>query len=245
MKVTFVGTGDAFGSGGRFNTCFHLETATATVLVDCGASSLVAMNRLNIDPNPIGAIILSHLHGDHFGGLPFFLLECQFVTRRTEPLTIVGPPGMEVRVRALCEAMFPGSSTANRRFAVHYVEIAPGSRPRDICGIGVESREVIHPSGAPATALRLECGGKVFAYSGDTEWTDALYAIARDADLFVCECYAHDQDVPYHLSYKTLLARRDRFGARRMMLTHMGRDVLAKRNEITFEMAEDGGVVTL
>ncbi len=243
MRITFIGTGDAFGSGGRFNTCFQLETSAATVLIDCGASSLIAMNRLNIDRNRIDAIILSHLHGDHFGGLPFLLLECQFISQRSRPLIIAGPPGVEARVMALAEAMFPGSSTAKRSFAVDYVEIEPGS-PCTICGIAVESRAVIHPSGAPATALRLECDGKVFAYSGDTEWTDVLLEIARDADLFVCECYARDREIPYHLCYGTLVERRAEFTARRMMLTHMGREMLADLSQIAFEAAEDGRVVS-
>jgi ribonuclease BN (tRNA processing enzyme) len=43
MRLTIIGSGDAFGSGGRFNTCFLLETAKGTLLVDCGASSLVAL----------------------------------------------------------------------------------------------------------------------------------------------------------------------------------------------------------
>src|ERR1700722_15513884 len=42
MQVTFLGSGDAFGSGGRFNTCFLVEAAAASFLIDCGASSLIA-----------------------------------------------------------------------------------------------------------------------------------------------------------------------------------------------------------
>ena len=58
-------------------------------------------------------------------------------------------------------------------------------------GHSLTTAEVIHQSGAPSTALRLSDGQTVFAYSGDTEWTDALLPIARDADLFICECYAY------------------------------------------------------
>ena len=78
MRLTIVGSGDAFGSGGRFNTCFWLETAKGTLLVDCGASSLVALKARGLDHARIDGIILSHLHGDHFGGLPFLLLDAQF-----------------------------------------------------------------------------------------------------------------------------------------------------------------------
>ena len=78
MRLTIVGSGDAYGSGGRFNTCFLVESTKATLLIDCGASSLVALKARGIDPTRIDGVILSHLHGDHFGGLPFLLLDAQF-----------------------------------------------------------------------------------------------------------------------------------------------------------------------
>ena len=106
MRLTIVGSGDAFGSGGRFNTCFLLETSKAKLLVDCGASSLVALKALGIDPNGIDGIVLSHLHGDHFGAIPFLLLDAQFLADRDRPLLIAGPPGTPAR---------PASARADRR----------------------------------------------------------------------------------------------------------------------------------
>ena len=80
MRLQFLGSGDAFGSGGRFNTCFHLERANrGNVLIDCGASSMVAIRKWGVDPNAISTVLVTHLHGDHFGGLPFFLLDGQTV----------------------------------------------------------------------------------------------------------------------------------------------------------------------
>ena len=93
MRLQFLGSGDAFGSGGRFNTCFHLERRQhGNVLIDCGASSMVAIRKWDVDPRGISTILVSHLHGDHFGGLPFFVLDGQF-RRRERPLLVVGPPG--------------------------------------------------------------------------------------------------------------------------------------------------------
>jgi ribonuclease BN (tRNA processing enzyme) len=65
MRITVVGSGDAFGSGGRFQTCIALGTHT---LIDYGATSLVALRQQGFDPNAIDTVLLSHLHGDHFGG---------------------------------------------------------------------------------------------------------------------------------------------------------------------------------
>jgi ribonuclease BN (tRNA processing enzyme) len=99
MRLTIAGSGDAFGSGGRLNTCFWLETAKGMLLVDCGASALPALKACKLDPNKIDAVVLSHLHGDHFGGLPFLLLDAQFLSRREKPLLIAGPPGGRDSIR--------------------------------------------------------------------------------------------------------------------------------------------------
>jgi ribonuclease BN (tRNA processing enzyme) len=230
MKLTIVGCGDAFGSGGRMNTCFWLETAKGTLTVDFGASALPALKRLGLDPNRIDAVVLSHLHGDHFGGLPFLLLDAQFLARRQHPLLIAGPPGTKARLDALMEAMFPKSTGSKWKFPWEVQEIGVGV-PDDVFGHAIVTAEVIHQSGAPSTALRLSDGDRTFAYSGDTEWTDALLPIARDADLFVCECYGHAGKLTGHLSWQTLRERLGDLGAKRTMITHMNPAMLAKVDE--------------
>src|SRR5271169_2284786 len=165
MKLTVVGSGDAFGSGGRRNTCFFLETAKAALLIDCGASALPALKRQGIEPNRIEAIVLSHLHGDHFGGIPFLLLDGQFLSRRERPLLIAGPPGTRARLDALLEVFFPRSTGSKWRFRWDVIEVTPGVAS-DVLGHSLITAEVVHQSGAPSTALRLGHGEKVFAYSG-------------------------------------------------------------------------------
>src|SRR5713101_4995414 len=71
MHLQFVGSGDAFGSGGRFNTCFHVVAGELNFLIDCGASSLVAMKRLGIDRNAIDLIVLTHYHAHHCGSAAY------------------------------------------------------------------------------------------------------------------------------------------------------------------------------
>jgi ribonuclease BN (tRNA processing enzyme) len=230
MKLTIVGSGDAFGSGGRTNTCFWLETAKGTLVVDFGASALPALKALALDPNRIDAIVLSHLHGDHFGGLPFLLLDSQFLARREMPLLIAGPPGTRARIDAALEVFFPKSTGSKWRFAWRVEEIAPG-HDTDVFGHSLKTVEVVHQSGAASTALRLSDGEKVFAYSGDTEWTDALLPIAKDADLFVCECYAYaGKKITGHMSWEILEPRLADLGAKRTMLTHMNLTMLAQQD---------------
>jgi ribonuclease BN (tRNA processing enzyme) len=245
VRLTVLGCGDAFGSGGRFNTCFMVETADRAVLLDCGATSLVALRARNLDPNALDGVILTHLHGDHFGGLPFLLLDAQVVSRRERPLTIVGPPGTRDRLTAALEVLYPGASANAWCFELTVSEIVPGV-VTNVLGLEVRTAEVIHPSVVPSTAVRLSDGDRVLVYSGDTEWTDALPVIAADADLFIVECSTREGVPKGHLSWVTLEPRLKDFSARRIMLTHMNPSMLAHADAVRAAgllVASDGLVV--
>ncbi len=243
MRLRFLGTGDAFGSGGRFHTCFWLELESGNCLIDCGASSLTAMRRFNVDPMGVDTILISHLHGDHYGGLPFLLLLCHF-GGRSRPLLIAGPPGLAQRLWQACEVLFAGSSGLAWNFPVEFIELPP-AEPSAVGPLRVTAHEVQHPSGAPSYGLRLEVAGRTIAYSGDTEWCEALPLLARDADLFIIECYAFDRHVPLHLDYRTLMAERSRLECKRMVLTHMSDAMLDRLAEVEVEAAHDGMVIDL
>lgn len=243
-RLQFLGSGDALASGGRLQTCLLLHGAAGGgVLLDCGASSLVAMKRAGVEPSTIEWVALSHLHGDHFAGLPFLVLDGQF-RRRTRPLTVAGPPGVEARVRAAMDVLFPGLSGVTQRFAVDFVELGD-RRGVELGPARVTSFAVVHASGAPAYALRVEYGGAVVTYSGDTEWTEALVEASAGADVFVCEAYFVDKKVKYHLDWATLAAHRPRLTCRRLVLTHMSDDVLSRLGEIDAETAADGLTLAL
>jgi ribonuclease BN (tRNA processing enzyme) len=243
VQVQFVGSGDAFGSGGRFQTCILIQGAGAPVLIDCGATSLIAMKRLGVEPSEISAIVLTHLHGDHFAGIPFVILDGQF-RRRTEPLIIAGPRGTRERVEAAMEILYSGSSKIRRRFRVDFVELVEGQRVAAGAAFAT-GFEVKHPSGAPPFAVRIEYEGKVVAYSGDTEWTDSLIKAADNSDLFIAEAYTFDKPVKFHLDYRTLEAHRAEFACKRMVLTHLGENLLRHRGEIGVECASDGMIIAL
>ena len=216
----------------------------AQLLIDCGASSLIAMKRFGVDPSLVDTILLTHLHGDHFGGLPFFIMDAQYVSGRRKPLVVAGPPGLGARIFEAMEVLYPGSSRTRREFALEIVELTDKVATR-IEPLVVAPYSVVHPSGAPSYALRVACDGKVIAYSGDTEWTDTLVEAAHEADLFVCDCYFFEKGGWYHLDYRTLMNHRTELGCRRLILTHMNDDMLNKLGSLAFEGAEDGKIVVL
>ena len=244
MQLRFVGCGDALGSGGRFNTCFHVTGERVNFLIDCGASSLPALKRLGIARDAIDLVLITHFHGDHFGGLPFLLLDAQF-TRRTRPLVIAGPEGIETKLANLMEALFEHSSKTKQRFDLSVVALEP-EQGRTFGEVKVTPYPVVHgESGGPFLAYRVEAEGRVITYSADTEWTDTLIPAARGADLFIAEAYYYDKIVKNHLSLKTLEAHLPAIGAKRLVLTHMSEDMLARLGELPYTAAEDGMVVEL
>ena len=194
--------------------------------------------------NAIATVYLSHLHGDHFAGLPFMILDGQFYSKRTRPLSVVGPPGTAKRLHAAMEVLFPGSAGARRKFATEVVEYQPGRR-LETAGVTLTPFEVSHPSGAPSCALRFEVEGRVVCYTGDTEWTEALIEAGQGADLLIAEALSLDRKVKFHLDYATLASRLGEIGAKQVILTHMGPDMLAQRGEVPFATARDGLVVKI
>jgi ribonuclease BN (tRNA processing enzyme) len=244
VQLQFLGSGDAFGSGGRLQTCFLLRGAQSASLIDCGTSALISMRRFAVDPNEITTIVLSHLHGDHFGGIPFFILDAQLVSKRDRPLTIAGPAGTRTRVEQAMGVLFPGSWAAERPFRVSFVELEPG-RSKSFGELAVTGYPVNHPSGAAAFALRLVIDGLTVVYSGDTDWTDSLVDAARNADLFIAEAYTFEKPIRFHLDLKTLLSHADELGAKRLVLTHMSEDMMRRLDQLDCEVAEDGKLIEL
>jgi ribonuclease BN (tRNA processing enzyme) len=240
MDVTFVGCGDAFGSGGRLNTCFHVRAARTRFLIDCGASSLIGMNRCGIDRDAIDTILVTHFHADHFGGIPFFMLDAQFNTKRTRPLTIAGPPGLRDWYPRAMETAFAGSSKTQQKFELNLVELESAER-RSVGDIVVRPARVRHaPFEGPFFAYRIEVDGKTIAFSGDTEWVETLIEIGREADLLISECYSFEKKVPFHLDYPTLVENLPRIKPKRLILTHLNADALARAGATRCEIADDG-----
>lgn len=244
VTVTFLGSGDAFASGGRHHSCVMVETLETHLLIDCGASAPIAMKRHGVDSAGIDAVVLSHLHGDHFGGIPFLILDAKHLSGRTDLLTIAGPPGVADGVSTAAEALYPGLLSGDLGFGIEYVELVAGD-PADVAGTVVTPETALHGGGVLALSLRVECAGKTIAYSGDTGWTEDLMRVAAGADLFICEASFYNGEREGHLSYQTLVRRRADFDCDRMILTHMGDDVLARMKTLEIEAASDGLQITL
>jgi len=247
VEVTILGSGDAFASHGRFQSGYIIESPDCRILMEAGPTALCAMKRMDFKPADIDIILVSHPHGDHFGGLPFFLLEYTYESPRQKPLTIVGPRHLEDRTWQLFRTMFPGTKPDLDRLLskLRFVMLEPGSDEK-IGPVRIRAMRTPHMKPDVSLAYRIAIGGKSIAFSGDSGWTDQMVPFVAGADLFLCECtYFESTELDFHMNYPLLAAKREHFDVRRMVLTHVGREVLDRDNDVKLEMAHDGMRLTV
>ena len=222
-----------------------VESGKTRFLLECGPSILPALKRAGQSSNNFPVVFVSHLHGDHMGGLPFLLLDAIFPAARKQPLTLAGPPGLEARFRLACEVFYPRSLQMERSFDLKFVELERDVR-QVVDAIAVTPFVVNHYSGSPSYAFRFELDDKLFAFSGDAGWSENVVAAGRDADLYLMECYQYDFTLSMHLDYVTIARNFDRIKAKQFVLTHMSDTMLAHAADVDTGrciLADDGMVV--
>jgi ribonuclease BN (tRNA processing enzyme) len=187
---------------------------------------------------------VSHLHGDHFGGIPFLVVQQHFAGRR-RPLTVGGPRDLVGRLRGAEQSLYPDffSKVGQPQFEVRVLVL--DAEEAELGGALVSALPVRHVPESDPHGLRVRIGSTLIAYSGDATWSDHLPRVARGADLFICEATNWDHDDPSHVSYRTLLRNRERLECKRLVLTHLGSSTLAHLAEMEIEYAVDGMELTV
>jgi ribonuclease BN (tRNA processing enzyme) len=244
MRITVLGAGDAFFNGSRRHSGYFVEVAGTRFLLDCGTTTLLALKALRIAAEQIDFVAISHLHGDHFGGLPFLFLEYLYEQPRTRPLLIAGPPGTEERVWMLYRAMYRELAARPLCFPLHFRELTPG-QAETLCGVELFPFRVPHQEKDISFGYLVKADGKAVLYSGDCGWNEELIRYSSNTDLFICECCYFHKQTSFHISYPQIAAQRARLGCKRLLLSHLGREVLERMHEVTIECASDDLVVEL
>ena len=239
ISVTTLGTGDAFASGGRAHSGLLIRGHGTTLLIDPGPAVLATIKRIGINLGPIDAVLLTHLHGDHIAGVPFLLLDYQFASHRARPLIIAGPSPLASRLERLTTSCYPELSRRKLRFRLQYQPL----RARQQCRLGkatVTPLPMAHTHGADCFGYRIRLGKKLVAFTGDTVWCDSIPQLADGADLFLSECTNFHPSRGTHVDYRTLASRQAELHARRIVLVHIGEEVLRNRRFVRLPIASDG-----
>lgn len=227
MQLHVVGSADAFNSAGRGHSCYLLESkAAGRLMVDFGATALAGLRKLGFSPNAVSGIAFTHLHGDHIGGYPFFLIDALFNSGRSEPLELIGPVGTRGSLSALVHAMYGNLDEHISRLSLPLEELEPGGTTM-VAGYQVRGFAADHmdPPEQPLCLRITDPAGCSVAFSGDTRLCPGLFAAADGADLCVAECTALKPPAGRHSTY---VEWRDAFGefrGRALALTHLGADV--------------------
>jgi ribonuclease BN (tRNA processing enzyme) len=243
-RLTFLGTGDAYSPGGRHFSAYMLEHPEGALLIDCGPTILSSLNRLGLAAEPIDAVLISHFHGDHLGGLPFLFLQYIYLEPRIRPLRVIGPRQVESRVMMIFRAMYADTANEPLPFPLDFIEMSPGEQVA-LSGMRIDAFHAVHQDDPPSLGFEIRAGGRKIVYTGDGGWTEELIEHTKDADLFLCECSFFETRLETHLDYPRLAENMGRFGAKRIVLTHLGQEVLARQAEVDLEMAYDGLVIDL
>jgi ribonuclease BN (tRNA processing enzyme) len=237
-EVLFIGTGEAFASGGRQNSAILVRAGGRSLLLDCGPTTLSALKKLGIDPREIDGVVVTHFHGDHVAGLPFLLIDDLYESPRSEPLVVLGPPGIEQRVWQLCTVFsYPGEN--ERRYNLRFEEFSTEGE-RTVAGFRLRAYPAHHQPETRPHMVNVSHNGRAVFYTGDTGWHEKLPERVGDADLLISECTLYEPVFEYHMSHVELDRNRERFRCRRTVLTHLGSDVLSHMNAVRFDTAEDG-----
>jgi ribonuclease BN (tRNA processing enzyme) len=244
VRVDILGSGNAFSDGGRNHSAYLIKSSQGSLLLDCGPTTLASMKRLDLSTEPINQVLLSHLHGDHTAGLPFFFLEYIYIEPRSRPLVIAGPQGAEENVRSLYRAMYQDACDDPLPYQLVFLEAMPGC-PLLFGDVEILPFQVPHQKQPISLGFVLRVDGRKIVYTGDSGWTEDFVKYAQDADLFICECSFFETRLPTHLDYPQIMENLSRIKAKRIVLTHLGQEVLNRRSEIQLELAADGQTIIL
>jgi ribonuclease BN (tRNA processing enzyme) len=245
--VTVIGSADAFNSGGRGNACYLVEDNEGVFCVDFGPTALMSLKQRGVDLNDVDAVFLTHLHGDHFGGLHLLYIDAQYRSVRTRPLTICGPIGTERRVETWYRLAY-GSAGRRRTYTTNYVELSPGDLAL-VAGRHIRTYRANHMRLRDgALHLRIRTGKISLGFTGDTAWSDELLPLSTGLDLLVCECTDERVSPDRHLSWDVLEPRLGSLRAREILLTHLSEEMRKKCGSLSgprFSFADDGTVMKI
>jgi len=250
VRLSVIGSSDAFNSGGRGNSCYWLEELNhSNMMVDLGPTALKNLKSMGRDHTALEIICFTHLHGDHIGGFPFWMLDSTYNQIRSSEIHIIGPVGVETRLMDLLRICFGDVADGPAPFDIRFTELRPGEKV-SVGGWTIKGFEADHMDRPEQPlCLRVESSlGPSVAFSGDTQYCDGLFEAARNADVLVCECSAMRPPAGRHCTWEEWINYFPRLETKRLILTHLNEEMRANTHQLKvpppcdleLEFADDG-----
>jgi ribonuclease BN (tRNA processing enzyme) len=216
VRLTVVGcSGSVPGPTGPASS-YLVEHDGYRILLDLGSGAFGALQR-HVDPARVDAVVLSHLHPDHFVDLcPYVVYRLHGPAGRLPAIPVLGPPGTHDRVALAHDP----TNRGGLRGVFSFAAVTPGER--ELGPFRLRFARVDHP--VETHAVRLEAGGRSLTYSGDTARCDALVELATDSDVLLCEASWPDggQYPPgLHMSGREAGEHAAKAGVGRLLVTHV------------------------
>ena len=227
----------------RACSSYLIDDGETPVVFDLGTGALANLRR-HVDYDRIGAVVISHMHADHFIDLIPLRYALRYGPRRRPArLPVHLPPGGLAMLERLVSAFAPeGGDFLNDVFEMH--EYDP-SRPLAIDGATLRFAPTAHY--IPAFAIRWERGGASITYSADTAPDERVVALARETDVFLCEATLRHGEVEPgergHSSAADASAMAREAGVRRLVLTHYGEESTSRDLDEAARETFDGPVI--
>ncbi|HIJ90548.1 MAG: ribonuclease Z [Desulfobulbaceae bacterium] len=219
MEIHFLGVGEACDPE-CFNTSLLVLSGSKKhyILLDCGFTTPHRYFADCSDPEQLEALWISHFHGDHFFGVPLLLLRL-WEMRRTRPLLLVGPGGLQEKLEMALDLAYP-SFRLKLGYALRYLPVGEAAS-FEAAGFFWQTAAMDHSE--PCLAVKVTSDGKSLLYSGDGRPTEAVVELARGCDLVVHEAYSVSGHIPGHGSVAGCLALARQAGCQKLALVHVGR----------------------
>jgi len=227
MKITFLGTAGLVPDVGLKVTGKRGQLSMMIdddYLLEVGDGALRNLNAYGVDLNSVRRILISHLHSDHFIGIVHVLFDMMNVRKRSEPLEIIGPVGIEKATRglmSLCE--LPVANDETRGYEIRFKELGSSEDFDDTRTVRGD-----HPS--EAHAYRIHRDNKVLFYNGESTFTKEVLDLARGADLFISTIVVLEPH-SFHNSPEDVGRAATEAGVKRVAVVHWPTEFEEKRDE--------------
>jgi len=239
FEILVLGCGDACSFGGRNQTSFLIKTKELNFLLDCGPSTLSELKKRNIDTNKINFILNTHMHGDHYGGIPYLLLDLD-INYQLDNFLIVGPEGINQRLFQLQDLLYPGYNFDRFKFKVNFEEMIP-YKEFNLNNINIKAFLMSHSSYSYCLGYKIGYKNKFIAYTGDTSWTDEIINLSDNTELFIIDCSFYNKNSKVaHTSYEEILENLNKLNTKNILLTHLSKDAFDNIDKINHTIAYDG-----